>query len=379
MRVQWSPELQDEAVDELDAERESTRHQAQQGAEGGAPIAGQVSSLPQNPQANNTAASVVEEISSFPRNTQTNITEFCHRPPSTKKVEKIDKQVLKMIAKGHHALRIVEEPEFKKLLEMVSHCPGYKLPSRKTLSTNLMAEAYNELLEKIKIRIKGAAAVCLTTDGWQSRTTSSFIAITAHFINDSAELESYLLGCDEFVDSHTASNLYNFIRTTCEDFNISNKVTAIVSDNAANIKAAIRLGGWRGISCFAHSLHLIVMDGMKTIDETLSKVKKVVEHFRRSPSALKKLLEIQKQMGLPEVKLKQDVPTRWNSSYLMLERVIHLKDALIATYSILHLNMPLSVSDWEIIEEAMPCLLPFYQITQELFRSFWLIQNQKTK
>lgn len=83
---------------------------------------------------------------------QPNITQFIRRPPPIRKVEQIDRQVLKMIAKGHHALRIVDEPEFKKLIHDVSQCPGYTLPARKTLSKNLLQSTHMEILEKIKIK-----------------------------------------------------------------------------------------------------------------------------------------------------------------------------------------------------------------------------------
>lgn len=85
---------------------------------------------------------------------QQSIASFLRKPPPIKKVEKIDKQVLKMIAKGHHALRLVEEPEFKKLIEEVSQCPGYTLPTRKTLSNNLLPAIHMEILENVKKDIR---------------------------------------------------------------------------------------------------------------------------------------------------------------------------------------------------------------------------------
>lgn len=50
----------------------------------------------------------------------------------------------------------------------------------------------------------------------------------------------------------------------------------------------------------------------------------------------------------------------------MLERFLKLKDPITATYSLLHLSMDITIIEWEIIEEAMSCLLPFFEITQEI-------------
>lgn len=142
---------------------------------------------------------------------QQTITQFYRKPP-IRKVEQIDKQVLKMVAKGHHALRIVEEPEFKKLIELVSQCPGYCLPTRKTLSTSLLPVTHLELKNVIKSQIQKATAVCLTTDCWTSQNNTSYIAITAHFIDEDVVLNSKLLCCDEYDQQHTSTNLSSFLQ-----------------------------------------------------------------------------------------------------------------------------------------------------------------------
>ncbi|CAH1955122.1 unnamed protein product [Acanthoscelides obtectus] len=109
-----------------------------------------------------------------PSRAQTEITHFVQRPPSSRKIEETDKQVIKMIDKGHHALRMVEEPQFRELIIMVSHCPNYELPSRKKLSESLLSKIYNEYTEKIKIKLKKAQAVCVTTDAWTSRNNELY-------------------------------------------------------------------------------------------------------------------------------------------------------------------------------------------------------------
>lgn len=144
--------------------------------------------------------------------TQPPISQFLKRPPPIRKVTEIDKQVLKMVAKGHHALRIVEEPEFKKLISLVSNCPGYMLPSRKSLTYNLLPGAYTELVNEIKSEIQKASAICLTTDAWTSQTNQSYMAVTAHFIDEETKLQSKLLCCEEFSEKHSAANLTLFLK-----------------------------------------------------------------------------------------------------------------------------------------------------------------------
>ncbi|GBP09516.1 Zinc finger BED domain-containing protein 6 [Eumeta japonica] len=120
-----------------------------------------------------------------------------------------------------------------------------------------------------------------------------------------------------------------------EIWKISNKVTAIVSDNVNNIVAAVQSGGWRHIGCFAHTLNLVVQ-------------------------------EMQKQMNLPVLKLKQDVVTRWNSTYDMLNRVVSRKDAVIATLALVRHELALNTTEWQVVEEAIPILKSFYEVTTEI-------------
>ncbi|XP_077301147.1 E3 SUMO-protein ligase ZBED1-like [Arctopsyche grandis] len=286
---------------------------------------------------------------------QQSMTHYIRRPPPVRKIEQIDKQLVKMVAKGHHALRIVEETEFRKLIELVSQCPGYKLPSRKT-----------------KKKVQAAPALSLSTGGWTSRNNDSYIAIVAHFINEETKLHSVLLGCINYKERHTSQNLCDLA-----EWNISHKVAAIVSDNAANILSAVRLGDWRSISCFAHSLNLVVQEATKKICDVLGRVKNTVEFFNRSTQGKHKLAATQQQMNLPVLKLKQDVQTRWNSTFDMLKRIVQVKDTVIATVALLRPDLTLNEGDWEVIEEVLPLLSPFYEITVEISAEKTGFKNQR--
>lgn len=62
-------------------------------------------------------------------------------------------------------------------------------------------------------------------------------------------------------------------------------------------------------------------------------------------------------MNLPELKIKQDVGTRWNSSLIILERLIQIKTPLSATLTFLP-RAPdfLTALEWELISDCLPLL-----------------------
>lgn len=101
--------------------------------------------------------------------------------------------------------------------------------------------------------------------------------------------------------------------------------------------------------------------------DVLKKCRTLVGHFKHSVFASEKLKELQTQMGLPVLKVIQDVSTRWNSSVHMLDRLVQIKAPLSAAMTFLP-RAPdlLSALDWELITDCLPILKPFDVMTVEL-------------
>jgi len=97
---------------------------------------------------------------------------------------------------------------------------------------------------------------------------------------------------------------------------------------------------------------------------TVTKVKSVVEYVNRSTVATERLKATQKQMGLEELRLKQDVITRWNSTYYMLKRFWLQKEAIIATIALVNPSLPtLTLDEWDMIKDVCEILKPFEEVT----------------
>lgn len=87
----------------------------------------------------------------------------------------------------------------------------------------------------------------------------------------------------------------------------------------------------------AHTINLTVNDPLDVVQHILEKGRHVVTFFNAVKPSIRKTDEISNDNGITvPKKLIQDVPTRWNSSYYMLERQVSLEDAL---------KTPLALSD----------------------------------
>lgn len=85
--------------------------------------------------------------------------------------------------------------------------------------------------------------------------------------------------------------------------------------------------------------------GLSVIQNILNKIKTSVEYMHRSTVAAEKLKATQQQMGLPELKLKQDCPTRWNSTFYMLRRFLGNKDVIITTLALANARLETLTQD----------------------------------
>ena len=72
--------------------------------------------------------------------------------------------------------------------------------------------------------------------------------------------------------------------------------------------------------CWAYILNLIVGEGLKEIDASVARVREVVRYVKSSPNRNQTFRNFMERLGMESKSLLcLDVPTRWNSTYLMLE------------------------------------------------------------
>ena len=120
--------------------------------------------------------------------------------------------------------------------------------------------------------------------------------------------------------------------------------------------------------CCAHILNLIVKDGLEVIEGGIEKILESVLYWSATPKRKEKFEETTKQLWISFTKeLVYDCPTRWNSTYLMLEVVIMYKDVFIRLKQrdSKYKTLP-TESEWEIAREVCNRLKVFFTVT-ELF------------
>ncbi|KAG5562769.1 hypothetical protein RHGRI_005483 [Rhododendron griersonianum] len=183
--------------------------------------------------------------------------------------------------------------------------------------------------------------VCLTFDLWTSIATNGYMSLTAHFIDANWVLHMRFLNFSYMPPPHSGVALKEKVYDLLGKWGIENKLFSFTLDNASandvlvdllknhlNLNSAlVDKGSCFHNCCYVHILNLVVQVGLKEID-VVDKIRECVKNMKGSQARKQKLLDCVAQYSLDFKRgLRQDVPTRWKSTYLMLASAIYYRHA----------------------------------------------------
>ena len=208
---------------------------------------------------------------------------------------------------------------------------GYRYTpmSRSTLTKTTLPQMFASVKSQVEGILAKQSFFFATVDIWTDRAMRSYLGITAHTITTDEvtkemNLRSFLLKFQRLNGSHTAEKFSEAFHNAMDNDNLKNKLEIIVTDNAANMRAAfktsfsgirhseseneeseddnenfqtvesgnddtidatLQLFSEERIPCFAHTLQLTVKDGLKetnNLDGSLGKVSRLAALLHRS-------------------------------------------------------------------------------------------------
>ena len=232
--------------------------------------------------------------------------------------------------------------------------------------------------------------ISLNVDIWSNRQMRSYIGITAHFLIN-WKLHDAMLACKRFKGRHTADSILSQYEEVLHNFGIAGKLNFIITDNASNMIKAFKLPGYNykhrqnidgepGSSdssssdsedeascydsedglfnflpthqgCFAHTLQLVVKDGMKeagSLNKVIAKVAGIISYVRKSAIATESLSDFKK--------LQPPNTTRWNSELTAIRSILAIPPSKLD-----ELNCPqkLSIHERNLLQGLCEVLGPF--------------------
>jgi hypothetical protein len=264
----------------------------------------------------------------------------------------------------------------------------------------------------------------LSFDLWTSPNRLAFISIFGHFIDRRHLYQSRLLAFKRQIGSHAGENIAYTIRNVVRDWGIDGKLGVSICDNAASndvclrnlyttLDASITRADTeaRRMRCFGHILNLVAQaflygddaasfelqseayDMLERVEEDLEhwrakgpvgKLHNIVKFIRASPQrteAFKTHAREQEEIdsyklaeeSTAELEVIQNNDTRWNSTYMMIERALVKQSELNSFIQELGLEADaskrvptadvLTSDDWKVLREVSHILEPVYNMT----------------
>ncbi|XP_068956424.1 zinc finger BED domain-containing protein 4 [Petaurus breviceps papuanus] len=292
--------------------------------------------------------------------------------------KKITSLVAEMIALDLQPYSFVDNIGFNRLLEYLQ--PQYSLPAPSYFSRTAIPDMYDNVKQIIVSHLKEAESgvVHFTSGIWMSSQTREYLTLTAHWVTFESSVRPH---CEDY----HCSALLNVSQVDCDYSGVSVQkqleywweawVTSVglqigitVTDNQS-IGKTLNEGEHSSVPCFGHTINLIVNEAIKSqrmVQNLLSIARKICERVHRSAKAKEKLAELQKEYELPPHHLIQDVPSKWNTSFHMLERLIEQKRAIDEMSIECSFREQISCDQWEVMQSVCHALKPFEAASREM-------------
>jgi len=182
----------------------------------------------------------------------------------------------------------------------------------------------------VKKSVLAANKLSFTTDTWtEGNTTKAFIGVSVHWIDSQWDRKFAVLNCEEFSARHSGDMIAEKFETVLAAWNIPKESCHLVlRDNAANMVRAFQHADIPSLGCSLHTLQLAIHDcifDQRAVSDALAVCRRLVGHFKHSALASHRLKEIQQELQCDVLRPVQDVSTRWNSTYYMVERLLKIK------------------------------------------------------
>ncbi|KAJ7948806.1 Zinc finger BED domain-containing protein [Quillaja saponaria] len=193
-----------------------------------------------------------------------------------------------------------------------------------------------DIINKLQGRIN------LSVGMWSSPENSEYLCLAAHYIDEDWTLQKQILNFVTLDSSHTEDLLSEVIIKCLDEWGVDCKLFALTFDDCSTdddiilrIKEQISQkrpllsnGQLFDIRSAAHLLNSIIEDAMEALQDVIQKIRGSIRYVRTSQVTQGKFNEVTQHSGVNCQKaLVLDCPTRWNSTYVMLETALEYKGA----------------------------------------------------
>jgi hypothetical protein len=319
-------------------------------------------------------------------------------------------------------------PYLRRLLDLHDASLAKEVPWSRQAVRDTMRKLFEAKKEVISSQLeKAVTRISFSFDMWTSPNRYAFLGLHAHYLDASFQVQSRLLALRRVWGAHSGANQATTIHDIFGEYGIRDRIGAGVSDNVSSNDTCMT-SLYRLLSpemteedvrnhrtrCFGHVVNLAARaflwgedpdsfereaftEAAFQVEErelrlwrkrgVVGKLHNLIRFVRASPqrrelmrSLAKNKLDddshqlFEEERAAIDLELMQNNETRWNSTFLMIQRAIRKRDHIdhFVTYLETRVAEPrqrvpvqdqLSPQDWILLAEIQSLLKPLYEIT----------------
>ncbi|KAJ6749555.1 hypothetical protein OIU85_000217 [Salix viminalis] len=283
----------------------------------------------------------------------------------------------KMIINHGYPLDIVQHEFFEIFVKNLQ--PMFELQSKVDVEANVLAICRQEKEKLIKYFDSLSCLLSLTLELWSSNDKMmTYCCLTVHFIDDGWQLKKTILAFRNIRYNYDMGTVHEFIKSVLADWRINKNVHFILLDitppkehmigelrSKVSDKAPLVHGHLFCVPSYAQILSLLVQDGFSEIRSLLYKIRECIEYVNGSSLRRQWFQEAISNGSLQDKEMPfQDVPARWDTTFLMLESSLEFREAFNHLEQLdRDFKVNPSAEEWNKATSICECLKEFHKST----------------
>lgn len=288
----------------------------------------------------------------------------------------------RMIILHGYPLDMVEHVGFRVFVKNLQ--PLFELVTSERVEADCM-EIYGKEKQKVKDMLgKLPGKISLTVDMWASLDGTEYLCLTAHYIDESWQLNKKILNFIVIDSSHTEDKHSEIIMESLMDWDIDRNLFSMTFDSySTNDNVVFRIrdrlsqnkllscdGQLFDVRCAANVINMMSQDALEALCEMTDKIRGSIRYVKSSQVIQEKFNSIVHQVGGESRRcLCLDNPLQWNSTYVMVEIALEYRDA----FALLQENDPVyamcpSDVEWDRVNIITSYLKLFVGVTNVFTR-----------
>ncbi|KAJ6756582.1 ZINC FINGER BED DOMAIN-CONTAINING PROTEIN RICESLEEPER 1-LIKE ISOFORM X1 [Salix purpurea] len=262
-----------------------------------------------------------------------------------------------------------------------------QLHSKIDVEDNALAICRQEKEKLVKYFDSLFCFLSLTLELWSSNDKMmTYCCLTVHFIDDGWQLKKKILAFRNLRYNYDMGTVHEVIKSVLAEWRINKNVRFILLDitppkehmigelrehmigelrSKVCDKTPLLHGHLFCISSYAQILSLLVQDGFSEIRSLLYKIRECIEYVNGSSLGRQMLQMAIRKGSLQDKEMPfQDVPARWDTTFLMLERSLEFREAF---NHLEHFDCDFKVNpsaeEWNKATSVCECLKEFHKST----------------